>query len=30
VLAATTLNVIIVIYLVRQLQQNYRRRRAQS
>ena len=30
VLAATTLNVIIVIYLARQLQQNYRRRHAQT
>jgi uncharacterized membrane protein (DUF2068 family) len=29
VLAATTLNVIIVIYLARQLQQNYRQRHAQ-
>ena len=29
VVAATTLNVIIVIYLVRQLQQNYRQRHAQ-
>lgn len=30
VMAATTLNVIIVIYLARQLQQNYQQRRAQS